>query len=216
MGELCEIKQRLVRRARAADLGNQRGPEGAEHFEPLGAGWREYFAVAHGKEILIGFGRVRKPHLSQFSRDPSFVVEMVPNRTGGAAGLDFLLCSVEQPIEDRTHGVGVVAMIAPKKFALAPFAFAPITQAARIRLLFVFAFWDRVGVGFLNDLHLVLCLAQETVSRGKFVALFCRNKIVSRQFQQRWQRARSAQFWLVAAVYQLQRLGEELDLTDTA
>ena len=108
-------------------------------------------------------------------------------------------------------------MIAPKKLALAEFAFALITEAAGESLLFVFAFGNRMRVGLLDDLNFVFCLAKKAIGLGQLVALRrSEMNLWLLQLNQRRQRARPAHLRFVAAVDQLHRLSEKFDLANAA
>jgi hypothetical protein len=60
-------------------------------------------------------------------------------------------------------------VVAPKKLALGELAFALITEAAGVSLLFVCAFGYRMRVGLLDDLNFVFCLAKKAISLGQLV-----------------------------------------------
>src|SRR4030095_12881585 len=75
---------------------------------------------------------------------------------------------------------------------------------------------DRMGMSFLDDLHLVFGLTQKTVRFSQLVTHVGRDEFMPRKLGKCGHRAGIAQLRFVAAVEQLQRLCEKLDLANTA
>jgi hypothetical protein len=73
-----------------------------------------------------------------------------------------------------------------------------------------------MGVSFLDDLYLVLRLPKKTIRFRQFVARRRRNEFVPRKLSESDQRAGSSQRWFIAAVDELECLGEEFDLANAA
>ena len=71
-------------------------------------------------------------------------------------------------------------------------------------------------MSFLNDLYFVLGLTQKTVRFSQLVPHVGRNEFMPRELGESRQGTGTSQLRFVAAVDQLQRLGEKLDLADTA
>ena len=135
----------------------------------------------------------------------------------GLAVIGYLLLRpIKQPIKNSPHVFTMSIFRKPKLLAFAVVFVGQITEAAGERFFFVFAFRNRVAMRFLHHLHFVLHLAQKTVGIGQLIHLLRGYQLVPGKLRKRPESVRLPQSRLVTSIYQLQGLGEELDLTNPA
>src|SRR6185437_14789648 len=181
VAEIGEIEKRLIGIARSSKLVQERGTKGAHDPQSFCARRCIDLAVADPYQIVISTGGFFESDLGQFCRDVFAPVEIMPHRSrrGTALRFHFLLGAVKQPIENFSDRAGMAAMVAPKELSLAKVSLGLITESPGQGLLFFLSLRYGMSMLLLNDLYLVLRLAQKSIRINEGIPFLFGDQFVS-------------------------------------
>jgi len=126
------------------------------------------------------------------------------------------LGAAEDRLEDAVHLAGVTLVIAPELFGGAVAVVAGVTKAAGAGSQFFRSGRERVSLGVVDHLQLVLHIAQEDVSLRERVALFRRDERLIAKRAETFHCISLAYLRDLSAVADLQRLDDQFDFADAA